>query len=64
LAIPMRALTAHFDPTKVWRVNFYRVEGKTEPRQYLAWQPTNTAQPNFHVPKLFGTLRFEAESKK
>ena len=59
LAIPMRSLTAHFDPKAVWRANFYRVEGKAEPRQYLAWQPTCTPQPNFHVPKTFGTLRFE-----
>jgi len=62
LAIPMRSFTAYFDPTKAWRVNFYRVEGKTEPRQYLAWQPTHTPQPNFHVPKAFGTLRFAANT--
>lgn len=60
LAIPMRSLTARFDPAKPWRVNFYRVEGKTEPRQYLAWQPTRTPQPNFHVPQAFGTLRFKS----
>ena len=59
VAIPMRSLTSLFDSTKAWRVNFYRVEGKTEPRQYLAWQPTHTPQPNFHVPKAFGTLRFK-----
>jgi alpha-galactosidase len=58
LAIPMRCLTAHFDPEKIWRANFYRVEGNAEPRQYLAWHPTHTPQPNFHVPKAFGTLRF------
>jgi len=61
LAIPMRSLTSLFDPAKVWRANFYRVEGHTEPRQYLAWQPTNTPQPNFHVPKAFGTLRFATD---
>jgi len=59
LAIPMRCLTPHFDPNRVWRANFYRVEGKAEPRQYLAWQPTRTLQPNFHVPEAFGALRFE-----
>src|SRR5262249_22228156 len=42
LAIPMSSLTSHFDPTKPWHANFYRVEGKQEPRAYLAWQPTNT----------------------
>jgi alpha-galactosidase len=58
LAIPMNSLTARFDPNATWRVNFYRVEGKTEPRKYMAWQPTMTAQPNFHVPERFGVLRF------
>jgi alpha-galactosidase len=60
LAIPMRCLTASFDPRMAWRANFYRVEGKTEPRQYMAWQPTNTPQPNFHVPERFGRLVLEA----
>jgi len=60
LAIPMKSLTAHFDPKAVWRANFYRVEGTKEPRAYLAWQPTKTPQPNFHVPSAFGRLRFAA----
>ena len=58
LAVPMKALTANFDPATVWRANFYRVEGPQEPRFYSAWQPTNTPQPNFHVPRAFGKLRF------
>jgi len=58
MAIPMKAITAQFDPGAVWRANFYRVEGKAEARQYMAWQPTHTPQPNFHVPQAFGTLRF------
>jgi alpha-galactosidase len=58
LAIPIRSLTANFDPAAIWRTNFYRVEGKKEPRTYLAWQPTHTPQPNFHVPSAFGKLRF------
>ena len=58
LAIPMRALTLDFDPERIWRANFYRAEGVQEPRAYLAWQPTGTPQPNFHVPSAFGRLRF------
>jgi hypothetical protein len=58
LSIPIKALTPNFDPTAVWRANFYRVEGNNEPRAYLAWQPTGTPQPNFHVPSKFGMLRF------
>lgn len=64
LAIPMRALTAQFDPTKTWRANFYRIEGSKEPRAYLAWQPTRTPTPNFHVPSAFGSLRFARNAKR
>lgn len=59
LAIPMNALTANFDPSADWRANFFRVEGKLEPRTYMAWQPTHTPEPNFHVPQAFGILKFE-----
>ena len=58
LAIPIKSLTAAFDPGAKWRVNFYRVEGPKEPRFYSAWQPTRTPEPNFHVPEAFGILRF------
>lgn len=61
LAIPMKALTEHFDPAAVWRTNFYRVEGAQEPRFYSAWRATGTPQPNFHVPAAFGKLRFEGK---
>jgi uncharacterized protein (DUF362 family) len=36
----------------------YRMEGKGK-RLYLAWSPTRTAKPNFHVPEAFGTLLLE-----
>jgi alpha-galactosidase len=58
LAIPMKSLTSEFDPKAVWRANFFRVEGRQEPRKYLAWRPTHSPEPNFHVPSAFGTLRF------
>jgi alpha-galactosidase len=58
LAIPLKALTPNFDPKAIWRANFYRVEGKEEPRTYMAWRPTGTVSPNFHVPAAFGRLRF------
>ena len=58
LAIPIASLDANFDPASIWRANFYRVEGKQEPRFYSAWQPTHTPEPDFHVPKAFGRLRF------
>ena len=58
LALPMRTLTRVFDPSEAWRLNFFRVEGAAEPRFYSAWRPTHSPQPNFHVPKAFGSLRF------
>jgi alpha-galactosidase len=63
LAIPIKSLTPNFDSAATWRANFYRVEGKREPRTYLAWQPTRTPQPNFHVPSAFGKLRFAGGSR-
>ena len=60
LAIPMKSLTPAFDPTAVWRANFFRVEGPTEPRFYSSWQSTNTPQPNFHVADRFGYLKFKS----
>ncbi len=60
LAIPMKCLVEEFDPAAKWRVNFYRVEGASEPRFYSAWRPTGTAVPNFHVPEAFGELVFAA----
>jgi alpha-galactosidase len=59
LSLPFKSLTDKFDPQKIWGANFYRVEGKQEPRKYLAWQPTHTPEPNFHVPEAFGALGFE-----
>ena len=42
-----------------WRVNLFRCVGSSKDRGYLAWQPTHTEQPNFHVPEAFGWLVFE-----
>jgi alpha-galactosidase len=60
LALPMKSLTAGFEPSAAWRVNFFRVEGAGEPRFYSAWRPTGTPVPNFHVPEAFGKLVFES----
>ncbi|MDQ3667308.1 MAG: carbohydrate-binding family 9-like protein [Acidobacteriota bacterium] len=42
-----------------WRVNLFRCVGSSQDRGYLAWQPTHTEQPNFHVPEAFGWLIFD-----
>ena len=41
-----------------WRANLFRCVGSGETRGYLAWQPTFTPVPAFHVPEAFGWLRF------
>ena len=41
-----------------WRVNLYRIAGKEPHREYLAWRPAFTGQPDFHVPSSFGHLIF------
>ncbi|HEY5884908.1 MAG TPA: carbohydrate-binding family 9-like protein [Pyrinomonadaceae bacterium] len=40
-----------------WHVNLFRCEGLGNER-YLSWQPTYTSEPYFHVPEVFGRLRF------
>lgn len=42
----------------VWRVNLFRCVGPDPDDRYLAWIPTKTAEPNFHVPEAFGSLVF------
>jgi hypothetical protein len=42
-----------------WRANLFRCVGSDPGRGYLAWQPTRTPKPNFHVPQVFGWLVFK-----
>ena len=44
-------------PGAVWRANFYRCGGRTDP-QYACWNPIDWPQPDFHRPEFFGRLRF------
>jgi hypothetical protein len=41
-----------------WRGNLFRCVGKDPNRGYLAWQPTMTKEPAFHVPSKFGLFVF------
>jgi hypothetical protein len=45
-----------------WRVNLFRCIGTGPERGYIAWQPTHTPQPNFHVPAAFGWLEFNDQA--
>lgn len=45
-------------PEDVWLGNLFRCIGQGVTRGYLAWRPTMTEVPNFHVPSAFGRLIF------
>lgn len=45
---------------EIWRANLYRIDrSATHGDEYSAWSPTRRTPPDFHVPALFGALRFE-----
>jgi hypothetical protein len=58
LAVPFSCMTDAFNPSQIWRLNLFRIEGAEPNRFYSAWRPTHTPQPNFHVPEQFGELQF------
>lgn len=45
-----------------WLVNLFRCVGPEAPERYLAWRPTGTPEPNFHVADAFGPLQFSHHS--
>ena len=60
MRIPFAALAARTPRAgERWRANLFRCVGRGDERGYLAWQPTHTPVPNFHVPEKFGWLIFE-----
>jgi len=67
LAIPFAPLMDGFGERKhpnigdAWRLNLYRMAGEEPDREYLAWCPTFTAVPDFHVPSAFGNIMFIGE---
>jgi hypothetical protein len=61
IRIPLRKLGVPLiDPDREWRINFFRADGMGDDavRRFLAWSPTLTEKPDFHVPKRFGIIRF------
>jgi hypothetical protein len=58
MRIPWSASLPQPRPGERWRVNLFRCIGTDPNRRYLAWQPTRTPAPLFHVPKAFGWLVF------
>jgi hypothetical protein len=57
--IPWSAFDGAPKPGDIWLGNMYRQVGQGETRGYLAWSPTMTPDPQFHVPEKFGEFVFE-----
>jgi len=58
IKIPFSALGKTPKDGDVWLGNLFRCVGSDPDRGYLAWMPTMTAIPNFHVPERFGQFVF------
>lgn len=60
MRLPWRGLGRAPRAGERWRINLFRCVGAGAERGYLAWQPTHTPEPSFHVPEKFGWVRFVA----
>lgn len=59
IKIPWKAFGVASPKTgDIWLGNLFRCVGRDPGRGYLAWQPTMTPVPNFHVPEAFGEFEF------
>ncbi len=43
----------------IWKANFYKTGSKTSNPNYLTWSFVDHPKPNFHLPRFFGTLKFQ-----
>ena len=59
LRVPWGALPRAPRAGERWRCNLFRCVGRDPARGYLAWQPTHTPEPSFHVPEKFGWIVFK-----
>ncbi|MBX3299626.1 MAG: carbohydrate-binding family 9-like protein [Acidobacteria bacterium] len=58
MKIPFSALGKAPKTGDLWMGNLFRCVGRDPGRGYLAWRPTRTEKPNFHVPDVFGGFHF------
>lgn len=58
MKIEWRAFGKTPKTNEVWKGNLFRCVGAGATRGYLAWQPTKTEEPYFHVPEAFGEFEF------
>lgn len=63
LRVPWEAFGRAPSKGERWRGNLFRCVGRDPSRGYVAWQPTHTPEPAFHVPEKFGWIVFEGESR-
>src|SRR5438045_1159445 len=49
MKIPWSSAIPKPEAGEEWRVNLFRCVGPEAPERYLAWHPTRTDEPNFHV---------------
>jgi alpha-galactosidase len=59
MRVPWEAFKRQPRVGESWRANLFRCVGTGSERGYMAWRPTRTEQPNFHVPQAFGGLYFK-----
>jgi hypothetical protein len=59
IKIPFKALGRSPRVGEIWRGNLFRCIGAGRTRGYLAWRPTHTKEPGFHVPSAFGEFEFK-----
>ncbi|OLE56011.1 MAG: hypothetical protein AUG51_00345 [Acidobacteria bacterium 13_1_20CM_3_53_8] len=59
MRIPWEAFGHKPQAGERWRANLFRCVGRDPTRGYLAWRPTHTPQPSFHVPQAFGWMDFK-----
>lgn len=58
IKIPFASLGKTPRTGDVWLGNLFRCVGAGAARGYLAWRPTGTKDPAFHVPEAFGEFHF------
>ena len=59
MRIPWASLGHKPQAGERWRGNLFRCVGEGETRGYLAWRPTHTPEPCFHLPAAFGEIEFK-----
>lgn len=63
--LPLEILTKYCSelhkpaPGVTWRANFYKCADNTSHPHWLTWSKVENPHPDFHLPRFFGTLRFE-----